>query len=72
MTMYVFTLIERGTESYSIAIYVGGLTRFYLRVKHFALNAGMVWRPGSKDIPSRILPFLRIGDPQRPMIRLGV
>jgi hypothetical protein len=70
--MHVFTLIEHGTELYSIAIYVGGLTRLYLRVKHFAFNMGMVWRTGSKGIPTQILPFLRIGDPERPIIRLGV
>ncbi|MDD1665523.1 MAG: hypothetical protein LUQ32_09205 [Methanomicrobiales archaeon] len=70
--MHVFTLIEHGTEFYSIAIYIGGLTRFYLRVKHLAINAGMIWRPGLKGVPPQLLPFLRIGDPERPLVRLGV
>jgi hypothetical protein len=67
--MSVFTLVERGTEAYSIAVYIGGLTRFYLRVRHCALNAGMILRP--KGAIPRVLPFLRIGNPSDPFIRLG-
>ncbi len=62
----VFTLVERGTELYSVAIYIGGLTRFYLRVRGFALNTGMVWRP--KGATPRVIPFLRIGNPSHPLI----
>jgi hypothetical protein len=55
-----------------MAIYIGGLTRFYIRVKHLAFNTGMIRRPGLKGIPPQLLPFLRIGDPERPLVRLGV
>lgn len=72
------TLIEKGTKLYAVAIYIGKMTRFYVRVKDFVFNIGVVRIDGSPPSPAfpyglspSVDPFLRIGHREHPFIKFG-